>query len=363
MKITQARVYSLSVPKKTVFKVAYASRNAAESIIVCLKTASGLEGFGEAVPVKEVTGEIKAEVYQKLMTFCKKLVGTDLANYEEILNEASLTFLYMPSALAALDTALWDLRGQQLKKPLFEIWGNAREFCVASQSLGILSLPETLNETAKYLNLGLSHLKYKIGLNPEDDVKRIKAIRAAFPQITIYLDANQGYSVKEALWVIDRLKDSQIEFMEQPVNKNDLPGLLTVANLSSFPIVADESIQGPESLLQLLNIGHIPMINIKLMKCGGPTNALKMMSLAKKANASVMIGCMIETRLGITTGLHVAQSQDIVRYIDLDGCFDLKVDIVSSGGAILKDGKEFVTRGPGLGLKLNQELIVSLTGS
>lgn len=363
MRITQARVYSLSVPKKTVFKVAYASRNAAESIIVCLKIASGLEGYGEAVPVKEVTGEIKADVYQKLAAFCRNLIGTDLANHEEILNEASREFTNMPSALAALDAALWDLKGQQLKQPLFEIWGSAKEFCVASQSLGILSLPETLIETAKYLNLGFSHIKYKIGLNPEDDVKRIKAIRAAFPQITIYLDANQGYSVKEALWVIDSLKDCQIEFIEQPVNKNDLPGLLTVANLSPFPIVADESIQGPESLLQLLNIGHIPMINIKLMKCGGPTNALKMISLAKKANVSVMIGCMIETRLGITTGLHVAQSQDIVRYIDLDGCFDLKVDIVSSGGAILKNGKEFVTKGPGLGLSLNQELILSLTDS
>ncbi|HHY18514.1 MAG TPA: dipeptide epimerase [Firmicutes bacterium] len=360
MKVTKANVYSISVPKKSVFAVAYAVRKAAESIIVCLHTDTGLIGVGEAVPVKEVTGESKKEVYLQLKDFCQAIEGFDFQNHEEILEEAKIVFANMPSALCAIDTAIWDIKGQLLKKPLYKIWGGAKDFCQASFSLGILPIEETLEETEELVTKGISHLKYKIGLNIHEDIRRIKKVRENYPNIKIYLDANQGYTVKEALEVVRELATYQIELMEQPVAKEDLEGLIKVAQNSSFPIVADEAIQDPPSLDRLLQIGTVPIINIKLMKCGGPSNALSMMQTAKNAGISVMIGCMIETRVGITTGLHVAQSQDIVQYIDLDGCWDLSEDIVSQGGAILESGKEYVSNGTGLGVCLDKELLLSL---
>ncbi len=357
MKITNASVFSISVPKKSAFAVAYAVRVAAESLIVKLETDTGLIGFGEAVPVKEVTGEDKNQVYIKLKEFCSLLNGCDLSEHPAIMLKAESFLKDMPSACSALDSAFWDLTGQTQNKPLYQIWGGAKEYCLASQSLGILSLEETLSETKKYVEQGITHLKYKIGLDKEADLKRIKQVRDQFPNITIYLDANQGYSVHEAMFVTESLADYKIEFMEQPVAKEDLKGLITVARHSPFAIVADEAIQGMESLDKLLALGTIPMINIKLMKCGGPSKALKMIQKANEYNIKCMIGCMIETRLGITTGLHVAQASNNVYYIDLDGCWDLNFDIVKKDGANLHDGKEFVSLAPGLGVCIDEELL------
>lgn len=357
MKITNASAFSISVPKKSAFAVTYAVRVAAESLIVKLETDTGLTGFGEAVPVKEVTGEDKYQVYNKLKKFCSLLNGCDLSEHPAIMLKAESFLKDMPSACSALDSAFWDLIGQTQNKPLYQIWGGAKEYCLASQSLGILSLEETLQETKKYVEQGITHLKYKIGLDKEADLMRIKQVREKFPNITIYLDANQGYSVHEALFVSESLADYKIELMEQPVAKEDLQGLITVAKHSPFPIVADEAIQGLESLDKLLVWGNIPMINIKLMKCGGPSNALKMIEKAAANDVKCMIGCMIETRLGITTGLHVAQASNNVYYIDLDGCWDLAFDIVKKGGANLQDGKEYVSSAPGLGVYIDEELL------
>lgn len=360
MKIINTKIFPISVPKKTEFAVAYATRKAAESIVVCLFTDDGLEGYREAVPVKEITGEIKKEVYDKLIRFCQRIPGVNVNDHKQILEEAELYFVNQPSAIAAIDSALWDLQGKIANKPLYQLWGGDKEYCLASQSLGILPLDQTLLETKKYVDMKISHLKYKIGLNPTEDIKRIKAVRAQYPEIKIYLDANQGYSVSNALKVAESLFDCNIEFIEQPVPKDDLLGLLEVANKSPITIVADEAVQDLKSLEKLLSIGKVPMINVKLMKCGGPTSALKMIEVARKASIEVMIGCMIETRLGITTGLHLAQSSKIVKYIDLDGCWDLTLDIVSSGGAVLEDGKEYVLDRPGLGVKLDFNLLSSL---
>lgn len=352
MRITQAEVIPIRIPKKSPFRVAYATRTACLGMLLHVKTDDGHSGWGEAVPVREVTGEDRAIVFGRLRTWAAQhLVGRDPFAAEELRRAIAGNLAGMPSAQCAVDTALWDVRGQALGLSMWELLGRKRSWHWASASIGIKSVDETAAEAQTFLRKGFHDLKVKIGLDPDQDVARVLALRQRLGlDWRLYLDANQGYTVEQAIQVTHRLAEggAQVELIEQPVPAGDLEGLARVTCESPIPICADEAVKDPASLISLIRLRAAHMINVKLMKCGGPTVAALMVHMAEAAGMRAMIGCMIESRVGITAGLHVALALDNVKYIDLDGAFDLADDIVSpDSGAQYQDGKQFLAIGQG----------------
>jgi L-alanine-DL-glutamate epimerase-like enolase superfamily enzyme len=264
----------------------------------------------------------------------------------------------LPSARNAADTALWDLRTQAWGTPLRRALGGAREAMRGSVTIGILPVEEAVAAALRGLENGFSDLKLKIGRDPAEDVRRVTAIRAALGSgIRLYLDANQGYVPIEALRVAEALGGMGIEFLEQPVKADDLAGLAEVAKRSAIPVAADEAVTTAASLLRVLEAKAAAMVNIKLQKCGGPTEAEAMLRTAEMAGVGGMIGCMIETRIGITAGLAVALGAANVGYIDLDGAFGLTADVVSRGGARLATGLQSLEDRPGLGIAVDRDVV------
>lgn len=359
MRITSVEVYPLRIPKKTPFQVAYATRTACLGMLLCLRTNDGRTGWGEAVPVREVTGEERAAVFRRLKEWAPRaLVGRDPFDRENLRLLLEKDLPDMPSARCAVDTALWDLRGQALRRSVRELLGRAREAHWASASIGIKSREETAAEAEGLLARGFRDIKVKIGLNLDEDVERVLALRKRLGAgWRLYLDANQGYSPAEAIKLVERLAGAEagVELIEQPVAATDLEGLATVTRHSPIPIVADEAVKDPASLVRILERRAAHMINVKLMKCGGPSAAEVLVRMAEAAGMKAMVGCMIESRVGITAGLSVALGLANVHYIDLDGYFDLEDDIVApKGGAQLEAGRQFLAEGPGLGLDVNE---------
>jgi L-alanine-DL-glutamate epimerase-like enolase superfamily enzyme len=356
MRIRTAGVFPVRVPKRTAFRVAYATRTAARSALLRLETEDGRVGWGEAVPVREVTGEGRAEAFAALARFAAAcLPGVDPFDREGLRLLVRRELGPWPSARNAVDTALWDLRGQAQGLSLRRLLGGAQERFRASCSLGIKETAATVAEARDLLAAGFQDLKVKIGLDPRADAERVRALRANLGRgFRLYLDANQGYTPREALGFLEAVAGEGVELIEQPVKAADLEGLAEVTRSSPVPVVADEAVKGPESLVPLLARGAAHLINVKLQKCGGPSEAELLIRMAEAAGVGAMVGCMIEGRVGITAGLSVALGLANVRYIDLDGAFDLADDLVAAGGAQLAGGEQFLTEGPGLGLVVDE---------
>jgi len=356
MRIATAEVHPVLVPRRVPFRVAYASRTAAHSIILKLVTVDGLSGWGEAVPVREVTGETFSDVWHALKRVAAESLPGLEADYRDGLRARFARELgRFPSARCAVTSALLDLAGRSSGLPAARLLGGARERVRASVTVGILDLPATLGAVKARLAEGFTDIKLKVGLDAGGDAERVVAVRREFGGgFRLFLDANQGYSVSDALRFLKAVSAAGIEFCEQPVPAGDVDSLARVSAESPVPIMADEAVTGPAALAFILGRKAAPLVNIKLQKCGGPFEAFSMIQMAESCGVGAMVGCMTETNVGITAGLSVALAASGVRYADLDGAFDLVDDIVMEGGARLAGGEQFISAGPGLALAVDE---------
>ena len=184
------------------------------------------------------------------------------------------------------------------------------------------------------------------------DVERIEEIRKAVgPKIALRVDANQGWSAKEAVRIIRAMEDKNldIDLVEQPVNAHDLMGMKLVTGAVYTPILADESVFSAEDAVTIIRERAADLINIKLMKTGGIWGALKICSIAETFGVECMIGCMLESKLAVTAGAHLAAAKSIITRADLDGPSLCKVDLFEGGPQFLEN-RIVMTDAPGLGI-------------
>lgn len=156
--------------------------------------------------------------------------------------------------------------------------------------------------------------------------------------ICIRIDANQGWTPKQAVRILNNMQDRglDIEFVEQPVKALDFDGMKYVTERSYVPVLADESVFSPADALKIMQMGAADMVNIKLMKCAGITNALKIASAAEVYGVECMIGCMLEAKISVTAAVHLACAKSIITKIDLDGPVLCKEDPII-GGAVFNE--------------------------
>ncbi len=199
----------------------------------------------------------------------------------------------------------------------------------------------------------------KVGVNPTEDVERIRLIREAIGgNIQLRIDANQGWTPKQAIEALNKMEKFKIQFAEQPVPAEDMKGLVEVRKNSPIPIMADESVHSPEDAMRLIQAEAVDLINIKLMKSGGILKARKIAAIAEAAGIPCMIGCMGESEIGIAAGAHLAAAVKNIQYADLDSDLLLKDKLVKKGGTKVKDSMRVFPKQDGLGIKeLNEQML------
>ena len=306
--------------------------------------SDGVEGWGEAAPSR-FYGETPETVVAALTRLAPVLEHADPWALEDLEAELHRVMRFNASARAGISAAVHDLVGKRLGVPLHRLWGltPAR----APLSSYTIAIAPTEEELARRVRDADAYPVLKVKLGTDHDEQIIRAVRAAAPEKTLRVDANAAWNARTALRMIDLLARCGVEFVEQPLAPQDIEGLRFVRERSQLPIIADESCVVSTDIPRLA--GAVDGINIKLAKCGGLREALRMVATARSHGMRVMAGCMIETSLGITAAAHLAPLLD---YADLDGAALLSDD--PHAGASIAGGRIEIPKEPGLGVRLRE---------
>jgi L-alanine-DL-glutamate epimerase-like enolase superfamily enzyme len=334
-------VEQCSIATKHPFAIARGSTNGYKRAWVRIVDDDGVEGWGEADP-SSYYGETLETVLAAFAKLAKHLPQDPFD-----LEAADARFAKLApqhaAARAALSAALHDLVGKRLGQPLWRLWGlDPRKAPRTSFTIG-LDTSEKMREKVREAE-AYPILKIKLGTDRDEEI--LKTIRDATDK-PIRVDANAGWTVARAKQMIPVLKDRGVEFLEQPLPPGDLDGLAEVhrhARKHDLPVVVDESCLVAADIPRLA--GKVDGINIKLAKCGSLREALRMIATARAHDMLVMVGCMIETSLGITAAAHFTPLVDAA---DLDGAA-LTVDDPFVGATVDRGEIRLPTE-PGLGVR------------
>jgi L-Ala-D/L-Glu epimerase len=352
-KIKNIEVWSADLGNTKPYTIAFKTVDQVRNAFVEITLDNGVTGIGSGNPSEYVVGENLTQCLEALkednLGF---LIGRDILEIRQLLFEVLHKFPRNPSARAALDIALHDALTKHLDIPLVKYLGQKFQRLPTSNTIGIKNVEETLKEARDYVDRGFQILKVKLGRDLGEDIERLVKLREQFGNtVVIRIDANQGYSFDQTVKFFNLTKSLNIELIEQPLPAKAVDEMKTLPDEIKEVIAADESLISPADALRLVQHPYASRIfNIKLMKCGGISEALRIADIALLSNVELFWGCNDESIVSITAGLHAAFSCGNTRYIDLDGSLDLGRDEVR-GGFILKDGYMSCSEKPGLGVE------------
>lgn len=356
MKITDVKVEVIHIPMKKPFRIAFAVQDHSVNVLVKVMTDEGIYGIGEAAPFEPVTGENSATVLEVLKLFKQGLIGMNPMNIEGIHLMMDRLISGNTSAKAAIDIALYDLKGKVMNQPLYKVLGGYRDQIVTDMTIGI-DKPELMAQEAKERveRDGFRILKVKAGINPADDIRALTLIREAVgPDIRLRVDANQGYTVNDAVRVLNEFEKIGVDAVEQCLPWWDMDGSKILRQKVNMQIMLDESIHSPVDAAKACKMDAADILNIKLMKCGGLYPAEKINAIAEANHVNCMVGCMLETKVAIAAGVSLVAAKSNITEADCDSfMYAVDPEMGMPGGFTIEGGVYTLSQKPGLGLDLD----------
>jgi L-alanine-DL-glutamate epimerase-like enolase superfamily enzyme len=381
----------LALPLRGVFRIAYSAESKAMVVLVAVKLSDGTIGFGEASPSRHVTWETVESVESYVASVAQRIRGLGLPEeLGETLRRVHSVGQGFSSARAALEAAVLDSAAKTLGVKLHTLLGGKvvdviyTDYTVSIPEPGVVEAIragrgrsyEAFIEAVEYLAgirsqppsdppiplpgiSGFSVLKVKVGTGSlESDEALVETVyRASRGRVRIRVDANQAWTPKQAVRIISRLESklgNLLELVEQPVPAWDVEGLKYVREHVETPVAADESARSPVEAARIAAQHAADVVNIKVMKAGGPLQAARIAAIAAAHGLRVMWGCMVETSLGIAQALHPALASEATEYVDLDSPLFLEREplakplryLPSSNGVVVEEPST-----PGLGVE------------
>ena len=250
MKITEIRFGMLRVPLKTPFKTALRSVEQVEDVVVMVHTDSGHVGYGSAPATAVITGDTHGSIVEAVRQYiAPRLIGQEIANLNHLTNLVQGAMEKNTSAKAAVEIALYDLWGQLYRAPIYQLLGGGDPAITTDITISVDYIDKMVADSINAVERGFSALKIKVGKDIGLDIERVKAIHAAVEgRALLRLDANQGWTAKQAVYAMHALEDAGVllELLEQPVKAADIEGLKYVTERVHTPVMADESVFGPD---------------------------------------------------------------------------------------------------------------------
>lgn len=357
MTIRQTEIYKLSIPMHP-FTIATGTMHFAQNIFIRVHTDAGLTGHGECSAFPMIAGETQNTCFEMAKDFATLWKGKDAADIEARMNELHAFTAFNSTIKSAFDMALFDLAAKKAGQPLYQFLGGQRKTLETDLTIGIGTPEEMAAQASDFIGRGVRIIKIKLGKDAEEDVERVKSIREAVgPQILLRIDANQGWDYEDALYALQSMYNYDIQFCEQPMrywNDDKLPML---KQLSSIPIMADESVFDHHDAERLITADACTYVNIKFSKSGGILEAKKINEVCEARGIPCMMGGMLESRMALTAFAHFATAHDNIQFYDMDTCMlGHKADPVTGGvrynGFFLE-----LSDTPGIGADIDEEFL------
>lgn len=362
MIIASVEIIPVRLPLREPFVIAYATYPDVLSVLVRIRTRDGAEGWGEATPDPNVTGETWFGVAETLRhDLAPALLGQDARHREAALAALDTRIEGAPTAKAALDIALHDLVSRAMGVPLWQLLGGkAREALRISRVVSMAPPQEMAAAASRHVADGFKTVKVKVGdgEHPTLDVQRVAAVREAIgPEIGLKVDVNQGWrSPGVAIGAIRAMAPARPAYIEQPVVWWDMEGLAEVRRQTGATIMIDEGCHGPRDMLRAISLRAADLVNIKLMKSGGICNALKLNAIAESAGIAAQIGTMVESSIASAAGLHAAIAMANVQTVEMGGPLMLGEDVGDARAWYARDTIR-VPDTPGLGIEVDRDRV------
>lgn len=349
MPITRVSAETVTAPLHTEFVTALRRTSDVETVVVTITDADGRTGRGEAPQTWRITGQSLAGA-----TACidgpihDAVIGCDADDLNGCLDRVDDAVVGNSAAKAAMDVALHDLWARTRNLPLVEALGGTATSIATVVTLAAGDAEQLASAASQRVSEGFTTLKVKVGVDPAGDLARLAAIRQAVgPQVGIRVDANQGWSPKEAVRIIRGMEDSalDIELVEQPTPAHDLEGLAHVTGSVDTTILADESVHSVRDLTAVIATRAADAVNVKLAKCGGLRAARTLMELARAHDIKTTVGSMMEGPIGVGAIAALAAARGVDITADLDAAWWLADQ---SNGLRYADGALHLPDGSGL---------------
>ena len=350
--IAKVSCQRLSVPLHTPFVTALRSTTTTDTLVVRLTDTDGVTGWGEAPQVWRVTGESLAGAEACVSgPLADTVVGADAGDLAELCRRVADAVPGNFGAKSAVDVALHDLTARRLGVSLPRFLGSTRHRVPTDVTLSASDAGSLGEAAVKRVADGFTVLKMKVGA--AGDVERVRSVRERVgPDVTIRLDANQGWKPRQAVRTIRAIEDAglDVELVEQPVPAHDLDGLAWVTDRVDTPVLADEAVYGVRDLVELIRRRAADMVNVKLAKCGGLSPARTMLALARAHDMQALIGSMMESAIGVGAAASLASAHDGSLVHDLDAAWWSSASPMR-GGLRYDDAAVVLPDAPGLGIE------------
>ena len=317
--IRSVAIESLHIPLLEPFTIATGSVSEARNVLITLTLEDGSVGYGESSPFPPSTGESQETALAAARGCAALIEGRDAAHWRVLSKLMRSVYFSQSTAIAGMEMALLDALTRSYGIPLYVFFGGASNSVETDMSIPLVTLERGYELAKDIVARGIRSIKIKVGGDIRDDVARVEAIREAAPGLGLILDANQGYTANEALLCLEALDDHDIRplMLEQPVHKEDYEGLRYVTQHTTVSVAADESAYSAANVAHLIAMGAVNVVNIKLMKSGF-VEALDIAAVCRATHTQLMIGAMMESRLGTSAAVHFVAGLGGFRYIDLD---------------------------------------------
>ena len=349
LQITGIDIYPFDIRMREPFRIATMTAHSSPNVLIHIQTKEGISGWGEASPLHSIAGETQAICIAAARELVPLLLGRNPLEIASLMARMNSFLPHNTTIKSAFDMALYDIAAKAAGLPLYRFLGGSLRPMETDLTIAIGETSEAGDRARAVVAQGFQIIKVKLGTTFEEDEARLRNIREAVgPDITIRIDANQAWDRATAMRSLKAYAQYDIEFCEQPLRAYDVAGLRLVGEAVSIPLMADEALFSPADALRLVAEEAVPYFNIKLSKSGGIHNALKIAAIAEAGGRKCMVGCMLESRLGLAAAAHFACATETVRFYDLDSCTEHSEEPIE-GGIRIENGLIRLPETPGIG--------------
>lgn len=359
MKIKQIEFFKAKIKLKKPFITSLGRREFTTSIFVKIITNKDQIGWGECCPFPPILGETPETCFIVGRLIGEMLIDEDPRKIDRI-HEIMDRSIYAHTGIkSAIEIACYDIAAKEANLPLYSYLGGKIDKTIKTDfTISLASVEAMTQDAIDQVSRGFETLKIKVGDDYQKDIKRLKSIRQAIGNnIDLRIDANQGWSQKDAIKCLKEIAGLNIQYCEEPINKRRYTELKKVINNCPVKIMADECLLDHVDARKLIKGGYCDYFNIKLGKSSGLFKAQKILNIAEEYGILTQIGGFVESRLVFTANCHLAYTSNQVKFFDFDSPLFHETDPIIGGMVYQKNWEISIPSLPGLGLEVDANFL------